>query len=95
MAFPGSSGRSAPGRRPWCRTFAALVAGLAAALALTVALAALAPLPPSDRGALAVLMAVPAWVAAALYAFLDRSAGRAWLVLLAIALAAGLAASLA
>jgi hypothetical protein len=95
MARTGSTGQVTRNRRPWSRTFAALVPGLAAALALTIALAALAPLPPSTRGTLAILLAIPSWVSAALYAFLDRSAGRAWFVLTAVALAAGLAASLA
>jgi hypothetical protein len=95
MAVTAASRPSRGHRQPWSRTLAALIGGLAATLALTVALAAWAPLDPSSRRALAVLLAFPTWVAAALYAFLVRRAAWAWLGLIAITLAAALAASLA
>jgi hypothetical protein len=86
---------SGPGdRRVWSRTLAALVAGLAATLALTVTIAQFSPLPPPVRATLAVLLAVPIWVGAAIYAYLARSARRSWRARLALALAAGRAASL-
>ena len=74
------------------RTVVACFGGLAATLAVTVALAAWLPFSPPTRGMAAVLLSAPLWVGAALYAFLDRSAGRAGVVLLLITLAAGLAA---
>lgn len=79
-------------RRAVLRTLAAIFGGLAAALALTVLLASHLPFSPSTRGMLAVLLSIPTWVGAAFYAFLDRSAERAGIVLILITMAAGLAA---
>ena len=60
------------------RTSAALVGSLGLALAVTLFLARVAPLPLFARYALAHFLWLPIWAGAACFGFVARSGGRAW-----------------
>ncbi|WP_441290379.1 hypothetical protein ACSRUE_07305 [Sorangium sp. KYC3313] len=60
------------------RVLAALVGTLPLAVLASVCLARFAPLAESTRSALGFSLVVPLWLAAMCFAFLARSAARAW-----------------
>lgn len=79
---------------PWSiasRVTAAIIGGYTLAYAFTAFFTTYLPLLRADRVVFASLACFAVWTAAAIYVFAARSAGRAWLVLLALSLAMGLA----
>ncbi|WP_437528323.1 hypothetical protein WME79_44770 [Sorangium sp. So ce726] len=60
------------------RVLAALVGTLPLAVLASVCLARFAPLAEDTRSALGFSLVVPLWLAAMCFAFLTRSAARAW-----------------
>ncbi|WP_028240061.1 DUF3649 domain-containing protein [Stutzerimonas azotifigens] len=73
------------------RISAALLGGYGLAYGFTAFFSVYLPLARPDRVVVASLSCFAVWVAAAVYAFAARSAGRAWLVLGGLALVLGLA----